>query len=44
VCAHAWGKYISGSLRDLIQSGASRPNSFESADALAEAQGAYDAS
>ena len=40
VCAHAWGKYINGSLRDLIESGNGRPNSFESADALAEAQAA----
>lgn len=34
VCAHAWGQYVNGSLRHLIETGAGRPNSFEGEDAL----------
>jgi len=29
VCHTAWGQYVLGSLRSLIESGAGRPNSFE---------------
>lgn len=43
VCAHAWGQYINGSLRDLIQAGAGRPGSFEGEDALRTARAAADA-
>jgi hypothetical protein len=39
VCSNAWGEYISGSLRDLIQIGSGRPNSFEGEEALEAAQG-----
>jgi hypothetical protein len=38
VCARAWGEYIDGSLRDLIESGAGRPNSFEGEEALEAAR------
>ena len=38
VCSNAWGEYISGSLRDLIQTGSGRPNSFEGEEALEAVQ------
>ena len=34
VCQRAWGEYVSGSLGDLIENGAGRPNSFEGEEAL----------
>ena len=43
VCRHAWGEYVNGSLRTLIETGAGRPNSFEGEDALEEARTAADA-
>lgn len=33
-CSNAWGQYVNGSLRDHIESGAGRPNSFEGQEAL----------
>jgi hypothetical protein len=38
VCTRAWGEYITGSLRTLIESGAGRPNSFEGEEALEAAR------
>lgn len=35
ICERAWGEYIGGSLRTLIETGAGRPNSFEGEEALA---------
>lgn len=35
VCERAWGEYIDGSLRTLIETGAGQPNSFEGEEALA---------
>jgi uncharacterized protein YndB with AHSA1/START domain len=35
VCANAWGGYLSGSLRDLITTGAGQPNPIEIGDAPA---------
>lgn len=32
VCRVAWGEYVTGSLRSLIESGAGRPNSYEDLD------------
>ncbi len=43
VCARAWGEYVNGSLRDLIATGAGRPNSFEGEDALETARATADA-
>jgi Activator of Hsp90 ATPase homolog 1-like protein len=43
VCANAWGQYVSGSLHDLIRTGAGRPGSFEGRDALETARAAADA-
>ena len=37
VCRVAWGEYISGSLRSLIETGAGRPNSYEDLDIAREA-------
>lgn len=34
VCHTAWGQYVLGSLRSLVESGAGRPNSFEGQDKL----------
>ena len=34
VCERAWGEYIDGSLRALIETGAGQPNSFEGEEAL----------
>ncbi len=42
VCAHAWGEYVNGSLRSLIETGAGRPNSFEGEEALEVARAASD--
>jgi NAD(P)-dependent dehydrogenase (short-subunit alcohol dehydrogenase family) len=39
VCSTAWGEYINGSLRDLIQTGSGRPNSFDGEEALEAARG-----
>ena len=38
VCRVAWGEYVMGSLKDRIESGAGRPNSYSSAEKLADAQ------
>jgi hypothetical protein len=38
VCRVAWGEYVMGSLKELIESGAGRPGSFSSAEKLVEAQ------
>jgi hypothetical protein len=38
VCERAWGEYIDGSLRTLIETGAGLPNSFEGEDALEAAR------
>ena len=37
VCRVAWGEYITGSLRSLIETGAGRPNSYEDLDVAREA-------
>ena len=37
VCRVAWGEYVAGSLRDLIESGAGRPNSYEDLEVAQEA-------
>ncbi|WP_427130755.1 SRPBCC family protein [Pseudarthrobacter sp. S9] len=34
VCSNAWGEYVNGSLRNLITTGAGRPNSFEGDEAI----------
>lgn len=39
VCSRAWGEYVNGSLRDLIDTGSGRPNSFEGEPALRAAHG-----
>lgn len=39
VCSNAWGQYVGGSLRALIEGGAGRPNSFEGEQALAATRG-----
>ena len=36
VCRVAWGEYIDGSLRSLIQDGSGRPNSYEDLDVARE--------
>jgi hypothetical protein len=38
VCRVAWGEYVAGSLRELIETRTGRPDSFGSAEKLAEAQ------
>lgn len=38
VCSTAWGEYVNGSLRTLIESGAGRPNSFEGEEVLEKVQ------
>lgn len=38
VCSNAWDQYIYGSLRDLLVSGAGRPNSLEGNDAIEAAR------
>lgn len=38
VCNDAWGGYITGSLRDLIETGVGAPNSIEGSETLAEMQ------
>lgn len=43
VCERAWGEYVNGSLRSLIETGAGRPGSFEGEDALQTARAAADA-
>jgi len=37
VCRVAWGEYVTGSLRALIETGAGRPNSYEDLDVAREA-------
>ena len=37
VCRVAWGEYVVGSLRSLIETGAGRPNSYEDLDVAREA-------
>ena len=32
VCANAWGSYVNGSLRSLIETGRGRPNTRETAE------------
>lgn len=38
VCSHAWGEYVDGSLRERIETGIGRPNSFEGEEALETAR------
>jgi hypothetical protein len=40
VCANAWGGYLSGSLRDLINTGQGQPNPTENGDAPAHQEAA----
>ena len=40
VCANAWGGYLSGSLRDLINTGQGQPNPKENGDAPAHQEAA----
>ncbi len=37
VCRVAWGEYVNGSLRSLIEDGAGRPNSYEDLEVAREA-------
>lgn len=37
VCSTAWGTYLRGSLKDLIETGVGRPNTFEGNEPLAAA-------
>lgn len=40
VCSHAWGQYVTQSLRSLIETGTGMPNGFEGQEALETAQAA----